>query len=126
MAHETETLIIDGKAAQVDRNIIPIVNWLNSFDGVTTYACCEGDDWISDLQGLVPPYVAFYCTNETSLIEIIKLCSADHVRSDIIEGQDILCSPAYFEVDYYERVSYIMRIGDITMRNVIVERISQE
>lgn len=54
--HETVPVIIDGHVCQVDKGILPVVEWLNDLPGVTTEFSCEGDD--SDGRAL-GPYVMF-------------------------------------------------------------------
>lgn len=51
----------------IDDDIIPVVNWLNSYDGIATIESCQGD-------AEHEAYVTFYCYTDSkaSLLDIIK------------------------------------------------------
>lgn len=73
--HKTRRIPL--KTIYVDEKIVPIVQWLNSFKGVTTEWCCQGDDPVLDGHGCQKwpsqaPYVTFYCTDTLSLITILQ------------------------------------------------------
>lgn len=42
MAHKTTTLTIDGEPCEIDTEIVPLIEVINSIDGVHTFTCCEG------------------------------------------------------------------------------------
>lgn len=60
-----------GVFADVDRGIVPLVRWLNSFPTVTTQFCCEGEDDRSTHK----PYVLILCTDLLTLERICHLLS---------------------------------------------------
>lgn len=62
--HKTVKMAV--KTAEVDKNMVPVVRWLNSFGGVYTLHCCEGDCW-STSKHPQPPYVLFISQDESSL-----------------------------------------------------------
>jgi tRNA(Phe) wybutosine-synthesizing methylase Tyw3 len=39
--HPTKTIAI--KKASVDEMMIPLINWLNSYESIYTTYCCQGD-----------------------------------------------------------------------------------
>lgn len=55
------------KFAEIDEGIVPVVLWLNSFEGVFTRYCCEG---LSDCSA--DPYVIFFCDEFDSVRPILK------------------------------------------------------
>lgn len=67
--HKTQRLVI--KQADVDVAIVPVVRWLNSFEGVVTLYSCQGDDDQKRprAQG---PYVLFFCHDPKDLMEILR------------------------------------------------------
>jgi hypothetical protein len=71
--HPTKSIII--KRADVDIEMIPLVNWLNSFESVTTLYCCQGedgeteDDIIED--SFDKPYVMWTCIDTSDLMYIL-------------------------------------------------------
>jgi hypothetical protein len=66
--HKQRAIVL--KRAKVDIKIIPVVNWLNSFDGVYTLFSCEGGPLkANDMAAL--PYVLFYCGHQLTLIKIL-------------------------------------------------------
>jgi len=77
--HKTKSICI--KKAKIDINMIPIVNWLNSFSSITTQYCCEGN---KDFK----PYVLFICTDPVELIQILAL----------------LCGYATVEINFYNGI----------------------
>lgn len=79
-SHETSRIII--KTADVDVKIIPLINWLNSFEAVTTRYCCQGagaedvknKDEVSSrmAKDMYRPHVIFYCSDQLSLACICR------------------------------------------------------
>ena len=72
--HHAANIVI--KRADVDVDMIPLVNYLNSFESVTTLACCQGEngeteDDVVSLPGQ-RPYVLWTCTDTIDLIKILK------------------------------------------------------
>jgi hypothetical protein len=74
--HTTVKLVI--KTANVDRGMVPVVNWLNEFENVVTKFenvvtkfCCEGG---KDPVGGDPyhPYVIFACDDPIDLMNIVN------------------------------------------------------
>ena len=51
------------KVVEVDKGILPVVKWLNSFEGIFTRWSCEGDLTCN-------PYVIFYCENSLDLVQV--------------------------------------------------------
>ena len=62
--HKTETIVL--KSANVDKKIIPVIEWLNSFSNVYTTHCCEGDE------SPHLPYVLFWCLEMGTVMEIVR------------------------------------------------------
>ena len=67
--HATSNIVI--KKADVDKKIIPVVNWLNSFASVTTKWSCQGDAKDSKSPWL-GPYVVFSCDQLFDLLRIVN------------------------------------------------------
>jgi hypothetical protein len=64
--HETATICI--KTAAIDVLMVPVIQWLNSFEEVCTSGCCEGwDDGPPER-----PYVQFTCSSLLSLALILR------------------------------------------------------
>jgi len=64
--HKTKHIAI--KTGEIDVEIIPIINWLNSYDFIITLYCCEGREegdpgWDSENKGNInssyQPYISF-------------------------------------------------------------------
>lgn len=79
--HETQDIVL--KVVAVDIKIVPVVKWLNSFDGIYTIHSCQGNDKdLKEKPSLSPdgrcnnvvgrPYVLFYCDMTERLYDIIK------------------------------------------------------
>ena len=66
--HPTRNIPI--KMIAVDEGMIPVVNWLNSFESVTTSYCCQGgpDPHCPDGQD---PYIVFHCWDKPTLVYIL-------------------------------------------------------
>jgi hypothetical protein len=54
--HVTERINVKGGSADVDKEIVPVVSWLNSYDNVATQYSCQGDDALN-----IKPHVLFTC-----------------------------------------------------------------
>ena len=61
--HKTEKISL--KEVEVDKEIIPVVKWLNSFPEVYTFFSCEGSCSLK-------PYVLFMTTCQSSLTTIVN------------------------------------------------------
>jgi len=88
-AHVTETIAI--KEAKVDKKMVPIVRWLNSFHSVLTMGCCQGSE---DEQ----PYVNFICTYNEERDTILRIisCMSCHINVEIESGSALTyCQPLY-------------------------------
>jgi hypothetical protein len=64
-----ETRPIPMKMIDVDIGIVPVVNWLNSMQGVYTEYSCQGDPDNAALPVGIP-YVRFFCTDMECIREI--------------------------------------------------------
>lgn len=64
--HDTESIPM--KMIDVDVGIIPVVNWLNSMQGVYTEWSCQGDADKTEYGSI--PYVRFVCTSPKKVDEI--------------------------------------------------------
>lgn len=65
--HKATTISV--KKARIDKEIQPLVKWINSFDGVFSRWCCEGDYIFPNIFN---GYLTFYCDNTEDLIKICK------------------------------------------------------
>jgi len=72
--HKTKNIIIKKKS--VDEKIAPVIKWLNSFNSVITFYCCQGND-----KEKYKPYVLFSCYEIENLLEILR----------VIRGYNIEC-----------------------------------
>lgn len=71
---------ISVKSAEIDNEIIPLVQWLNSFDGIFTRWCCAGD--AEDRSNF---YVSFYCDNDSDLYQVLdKLQYLADITIDLV------------------------------------------
>ena len=67
--HTTQQVVIQPAIhAEIDEEIIPLIQWFNALPGVTTLFCCQGDE-DSDIQN---GYVLFQCRSEISLTHILS------------------------------------------------------
>lgn len=67
--HETTEITI--KQAEVDLLMVPIVKYINSFEGLTTRWCCQGDEKNDGSIYLQGCYVIFYSDDNISLIKLL-------------------------------------------------------
>lgn len=74
--HPTENIVL--KSASVDKDIVPVIQFLNRFDGIRTIWSCQGDDLANpDPDGtnaglLALPYVSFSADDMDSLRIILQ------------------------------------------------------
>ena len=62
--HNTEKILVGGKECDIDVGIVPVVRWINSFDGLRTIACCHGEGT------LVEPYLVYVYDGRSHIVEI--------------------------------------------------------
>ncbi len=65
MARKHKTQKIALKTAEVDEKMVPVINWLNSWRGIFTRWCCEGNS-------SQKPYIIFYADNIGELAHIAR------------------------------------------------------
>ena len=73
MKHKTKNIVI--KQEDVDKKIIPVVDWLNSFNGICTLYCCEGYSKKEiDKNGRLSfrSYVLFSSSDNWSLMQVMQ------------------------------------------------------
>ena len=68
--HDTTKLVL--KEADIDDGIVPVINWLNSMDGLLTLHCCQGTKYEKDEKDEKDgagwlPYVSFMCCGAAPL-----------------------------------------------------------
>jgi hypothetical protein len=69
--HPAREVVI--KRAAVDVLMVPLVNWLNSFEEVTTLFCCQGSPEESEEKlSKDPAYVLFLCHCPLRLMSVLK------------------------------------------------------
>jgi len=79
MEEEHTTTHVAVKTAKVDDYILPVVQWLNDFPGVTTQWSCEGVPG-DDVEN--KPYVVF-CCEDTEYLSMILKSLKDYARVEI-------------------------------------------
>ena len=67
--HKTVKLVI--KTANIDKKMVPVINWLNGFENVLTKFCCEGGKYPHNNESY-SPYVIFYCDDQMDLVQIVS------------------------------------------------------
>lgn len=79
-SHKTKKVKINNKFHDIDIGIIPLIKWINNFDGITTYFSCEGShkNSLIDIEGdniqvfgRLTPYISFFNKNDESVKLII-------------------------------------------------------
>lgn len=97
------------KEAYVDKGVVPVVNWLNSYNDVFTQYACEGYTEEEKKNGIGHnnPYVIFFCFYEPDMTDIL---------STIFPYQDITCEIEYGSktqhYNSYHGIRYILRFKD--------------
>jgi hypothetical protein len=72
-SHPTKKVII--KTANIDKEMISVVKWLNKFEGVVTKYCCQGGHKFptaEDPNYVDRPYVVFSCDHSLDLLKIVE------------------------------------------------------
>lgn len=78
--------IIFLKKISVDKGMVKVVKWLNSFQETCTIYSCEGDDLPGSAN---KPYVMFYCPHQLCLMRILSfvdnfaLCEVDFYNKNL-------------------------------------------
>lgn len=128
-SHQTEKTTI--KTADIDREIIPVINWLNSHDFLITLYSCEGreegdEEWSitndGNINSAYRPYISFFTYSYIKK----NNCSPDKIRQ-LKNIMDLLSRYGEFDLDDYDSSSkngrfnfYCFRFHDKpTMREFI-------
>jgi len=83
--HSQVALDIGDKIIQVDEEIVDLIAWMNSFDGIETIASCQGDE--NDRRDC---YVFFFCEDHESLQSILQVIYQYNWRETInINGEEV-------------------------------------
>lgn len=108
-SHELADIEIDGKTIKIDKEIIPVVFWLNSFANLKTQFSCQGE--------LIPngnherPYVLFNSDNST--VEYLARIVNNFSKEKSIGF--FICS--YFEIEihisFFDQIRYSMVWQDL-------------
>jgi tRNA(Phe) wybutosine-synthesizing methylase Tyw3 len=91
------------KEADVDELMIPLIKWLNSYESVVTFFCCQGEKNSTDSYDR--PYVLFTCTNSLDLISILSTIGSN---ADVM----IHWSPEKSHIEYIARFQNQERLLD--------------
>lgn len=104
--HKTVDIVI--KRAEVDEEIVPLVEWLNSFKGVVTLYCCQGhtkEEVCEDGRFPYSTYVLFTCSNQWSLMQILeKMTNFDRIS----RTHDFVRCEVSFDPEVNHSVRYLM------------------
>jgi len=115
--HETEEIVI--KSAKVDKKIVPVVNWLNTYRNTFTIFSCEGDPCAGDI-----PYVMFFCWDNDSLTKIVEKLrdfAWSRERTYSQDGDLVYRGLPTIEINFHERnmVRYTVEFPDLTLEEFI-------
>lgn len=108
--------IIPIKLANVDIDMIPLVNWLNSFEKVMTFTCCQGDpDKAGFKDGFKSlPQISFMCRDFSVLEHITKKISmwraeiagqGGHVHLSV-SWNDFSMDPLVFNLEFSNKAAF--------------------
>lgn len=103
------------KTAMVDREMIPLVNWLNSHDEVLTSGSCQGDDKPDKDGNLRMPAISFSCHDWIFLADILRQIANFNNSRPVIKGKvvDAREDVAYVDVGYVaeQQVPVVYTLG---------------
>jgi len=91
--------------AAVDEKIIPVVQWLNSFEGVITIFSCEGDK-------KVKPYILFQCDEHLTLLRILKTARAYYKTCEVWWWEDHL--PVRYRMEFLSHGDMLVFVNYLT------------
>ena len=88
MKHPTKNIIINDEKVSIDKEMIPVIQWMNYF--VVTRFCCQGDKpGKPTSDGSMDPYVVWYSNLTDEATIILETFDAfyrkkvnGHIRSD--------------------------------------------
>ena len=81
--HETELVAV--VEADIDKDIKPLIIWMNSLWDINTLFCCQGTNRDPKIQGsrAHSPYVLFLCSSSLSLIKISNMVKAPGTEIEV-------------------------------------------
>ncbi len=103
--HPTILTKINGTEVEIDVEILPMVNWLNSLSGVKTQFSCQGEVYPEN--PYCRPRILFFCEEHKIIEKIAQL--AAKFKSD----NDCKSVMSFFEVEiqahwYVNRMRYVL------------------
>ena len=108
--------------ADVDEEIVPVINWLNGYNSVRTLWCCQGDYAVEEYHR--KPYVTFECGAAADIHDILFMF--DQFSERYRDGR-IRCSfhAVTTKVEYYEgTIRYVARWYDRLALHDFVKHLS--
>jgi len=139
--HKTKKISTPTGPANVDVEIIPIVNWMNSFDGIFTKYCCQGSvetieenlSYASMDMEIVHkhkyynnPYVMFNCSNLDSLYKIFKILD-DFSESNKIEHIGLKYHQIKYSLSFLDgEVAYTVKWYDIVAMKDFIQFLGEK
>lgn len=80
--HPTEKFVLDGVTVSIDRDILPVVKWMNGLHGVKTEYCCQGE--VNDpeqIENIHRPYIVWRSISMYSVEQILRRFNDFHKHS---------------------------------------------
>ena len=101
LEHETERVAL--KMSNIDKKMVPVINWLNSFESVFTTACCEDN--------MNKPYFCFYCHCPLTLTFVLATISG-FARTEIEYWNGLIRYEArFYSIKHFESFKTILEKG---------------
>ena len=112
--------------ADVDVEMIPLVNWLNSYQSVWTHFCCQGeprkDGETDESYSLNQPYVLFTCIDPVDLISVLSILHPYSITQIIwnnTKSQLEYCTRFYCQRSLFDTIEYIQHKEDKIMKRMV-------
>lgn len=117
---------ISVKTALVDEMMIPLIEWLNSYESIHTTYCCQGEPWDSEKSEednkFYAPYVSFICTNQLELIlvlSIIRYAAEVHVLFNLEKGQLEYVARFNSQQSLMDTINYLKKNEEVVTRRKV-------
>jgi len=115
--HKTRKILINKEECDIDLDIIPLIELLNSFSGVNTTFSCQGDIEYNIYKML--PYVAFQAKSDHFIVQVCQKVCQIIGKNRITFNEEILID------EHGSSKHFIIRPETVEIRDLFYENLKE-
>ncbi len=105
--------------------MVPLVNWLNSYESIWTHFCCQGEprgEYSEEDYQLHRPYILFTCISSIDLISVLSILgprAETFIYWNEVKSQLEYCTRFYDQEQMFETIDLIERMSNSLKKRMI-------